>query len=220
VRTRRFTIHLGLAKTNADSPNSALELRRQLLDRALVLGAQRQHPHAQCRRQAEHSIEVQGYRTRLLAISRTAVQAVYLQRRQDSGPAYEQDLTSPNGVTRLLNVELDTADGRPAGVPSRSIRARRDLTTPVMPTTPSRPATYSPALNNLRTALLNNDSIQIPPPAARSNGIRSPQYLAGFYGAVQNRIQNATSYGASYDVQLKTELAAWSTPMLPRPPWP
>jgi len=28
---------------------------------------------------------------------------------------------------------------------------------------------------------------------------------------VQNRIQNATSYGASYDVQLKTELGGRST---------
>ena len=64
------------------------------------------------------------------------------------------------------------------------------------------------ALNSLRVGLLANDTAQITAASA------SVQQAAGrlntaqaFYGTVQNRIADATSYASNYDVQLKTELS-------------
>ena len=64
------------------------------------------------------------------------------------------------------------------------------------------------ALNSLRVALLAND------PAAVATANTSIQQAAGhlntaqaFYGTVQNRIADASTYSSSYDVQLSTELS-------------
>ena len=64
------------------------------------------------------------------------------------------------------------------------------------------------ALNNLRLALTNNDTDGINA-AVQSVQLASNQLntAQAFYGSVENRIQDATSYANSFDLQLKTELS-------------
>ena len=64
------------------------------------------------------------------------------------------------------------------------------------------------ALNNLRLGLLANNTTQITAASASvqvaSDRLNTAQ---AFYGTVQNRIANATSYSSNYDLQLKTEMS-------------
>jgi flagellin-like hook-associated protein FlgL len=64
------------------------------------------------------------------------------------------------------------------------------------------------ALNNLRLALTANDTDQINA-AVQSVQLASDRLSTAqaFYGSVQSRIQDATNFGSSYDVQLKTQLS-------------
>jgi flagellar hook-associated protein 3 FlgL len=64
------------------------------------------------------------------------------------------------------------------------------------------------ALNSLRVALLNNDQTGI------TNAITSLQAasthldnMQAFYGTVENRIQDATSFATKYSTQLQTEIS-------------
>ena len=63
------------------------------------------------------------------------------------------------------------------------------------------------ALNGLLTSLLNNDQTGI------SNALSNLQQAServnnaeAFYGTVENRIQDATTFASNYDTQLTTEI--------------
>lgn len=211
VRNSQIQSNLGLAKTNADAADSALSSATKLMDRALVLGAQGSTFTLDAAGRQSLAIEVQGLQDQMLAISRTAVQGRFIfSGDHDSGPAYEQDLTSPNGVTQLLNVSSTRRIEDPAGGSFAVDSSAQEIFDARKPDGTLSPGNVFAALNSLRMALLNNDPSQI---AAATGSIKTASdhlnSSQGFYGAVQNRIQNATNYGASYDVQLKTELGGY-----------
>ena len=210
VRNAQIQSNLGLAKTNADAADSALSSAVKMLDRALVLGAQGSTFTLNAAGRQGLAIEVQGLQDQMLAISRTAVQGRFIfSGDQDSGPSYEQDLTAPNGVTRLLNVNSTRRMEDPAGGSFAVDQSAQQIFDARNADDTLAPGNVFAALNSLRVALLNNDPSQI---AAATGSIKTASdhlnSAQGFYGAMQNRIQDATSYGASYDVQLKTELSS------------
>jgi flagellar hook-associated protein 3 FlgL len=209
VRNSQIQANLGLAKTNADAADSSLSAAVKMLDRALVLGTQGSSFTLNAAGRQSIAIEVQGLQDQMLVISRTTVQGRFIfSGDQDSGPAYEQDLTSPNGVTQLLNVSSTRRMEDPAGGSFAVNKGAQEIFDARNADGTLASDNVFAALNSLRLALLNNDTSQI---AAATSSIKlASDHLnssQGFYGAVQNRIQDAANYGASYDVQLKTELS-------------
>ena len=192
------------------SADSALSGAVKLMDRAVVLGAQASTFTLNAAGRQGIAVEVQGLQDQMLAISRTTVQGRFIfSGDQDSGPAYEQDLTSPNGVTRLTNVSSSRRLEDPAGGSFAVDQSGQEIFDARNADDTLSPGNVFAALNSLRTALLSNDPAQI---SAATGSIKTASdhlnSAQGFYGAVQNRIADATNYGASYDVQLKTELSS------------
>lgn len=209
VRNSQIQSNLGLAKTNADASDSALSSAVKLLDRALVLGAQGSNFTLDAAGRQSIAIEVQGLQDQMLVISRTVVQGRFIfSGDQDGGPAYEQDLTSPSGVTQLFNVTSTRRMEDPAGGSFAVDQSALEIFDARNADGTLSTGNVFAALNSLRMALQNNDTSQITAAAGAikmaSGHLNSSQ---GFYGAVQNRILDDTSYGSRYDVQLQTELS-------------
>jgi flagellar hook-associated protein 3 FlgL len=209
TRNTQIQSNLALAKTDADAADSALASAAKIMDRARTLGAQGANFTLDATGRQSIADEIQSLQDQMLAISRTTVQGRYIfSGDEDGGPAYDQDPTSPTGVTRLnysaatRRVE-DPAGGSFAVTKSATeiFNAQNDDGTPST-------ANVFAALNDLRLALTANNTDQIN--AAVSGLQTAADHLntaEAFYGSVQSRIQDAMNYGSSYDVQLKTELS-------------
>ena len=118
------------------------------------------------------------------------------------------DLTAANGVARLTNAPATRRVEDSAGGSSAVSRSASQIFDTRNADDSLAGDNVFAALNSLRVGLLANDTAQITAATA------SVQQAAGrlntaqaFYGTVQNRIADATSYTSNYDVQLKTELS-------------
>jgi flagellar hook-associated protein 3 FlgL len=97
--------NLNLVKAQADAADSALQSAVQLLDNAAALGVEGggNLSTANPTQQATLASQVQGLISQMVAISRTAVDGVYIFSGDQGGsPSYQVDPASPNGVDRLI----------------------------------------------------------------------------------------------------------------------
>lgn len=209
TRNTQIQSNLGLAKTDADAADSALSSAAKLMDRARTLGAQGANFTLDATGRQSIADEIQGIQEQMLAISRTTVQGRYIfSGDQDSNPAYEFDLITPTGATALNISSATRRVEDPAGGTFAVTKSASDIfDTQNSDGTPSDANVFA-SLNNLRLALVANDTDQIN--AAVGNIQTASNHLntaEAFYGSVQSRIQDASNYGSTYDVQLKTELS-------------
>lgn len=209
VRNTQITSNLSLAKTDADAADSALNAATKLLDRARTLGAQGANFTLDSSGRQSLAGEVQGLLEQMVSISRTAVQGRYIFSGDDENtPPYQLDLTSATGVTRMTTAGATRRLEDPAGGSFAVSKTAGNIFDARNPDDSTANGNVFAALNNLRVALLNNDTPGIT--AAIGNIQDAGTQLGisqGFYGSVLGRIQDATNYGQSYDVQLKTELS-------------
>lgn len=209
IRNSQIEANLALAKTDADTADGALNSATQLMDRARVLGAQGANFTLDATKRQSLADEVESLQEQMLAVSQTTVQGRYIfSGDQDSGPAYQLDLTQPTGVLALSSSSATRRVEEPAGGSFAVTMSAADIFD-------TRNADGSPAgdnvfasLNNLRLALTANDTDQINAALQSvqlaSNRLNTSQ---AFYGLVENRIQNDTDYANKYDVQIKTQLS-------------
>jgi flagellar hook-associated protein 3 FlgL len=209
TQNKQIQSNLALAKTDADAADSALGAAAKLMDRARTLGAQGANFTLDATGRSSIADEIQSIQDQMLSISRTTVQGRYIfSGDDDAAPAYEMDPTSSTGVTRLNYSGATCRVEDPAGgtfAVSKSATEIFDAQN--ADGTPSAANVFA-SLNNLRLALLANDTDQIT--AATGSLQTAADHLStaeAFYGSVQTRIQDAVNYGNSYDVQLKTELS-------------
>jgi len=209
VHNDQIRENLAVAKSDADAADSALTSASKIMDRARVLAAQGATATSDAPGREASAGEVQSLMDQMVSISRTTVQGRYVFGGDtDSLPPYEVDLTSDNGVARLTNApatrRVEDSSGGSFAV-SRS--ASQIFDTRNADDTLATDNVFA-ALNGLRVALLANDQ---PAVAAASESIRiASEHLGSsqaFYGTVQNRISDSTTYTDTYDVQLKTELS-------------
>jgi flagellar hook-associated protein 3 FlgL len=209
TRNSQIQSNLALAKTDADSADSALAAAAKLMDRARTLGAQGANFTLDATGRQGIADEIQSLQDQMLSISRTTVQGRYIfSGDQDSGPAYQQDPTSPTGVAKLNYSAATRRVEDPAGGSFAVTKSASEIFDAQNDDgTPSTSNVFA-SLNNLRLALTTNDTDQI------NVAVGSLQTAAdhlntaeAFYGSVQTRIQDAANYGNSYDVQLKIELS-------------
>jgi flagellar hook-associated protein 3 FlgL len=209
ARNTQIQENLSVAKADADAADGALTAATKIMDRARVLAAQGASFTLDATGRQSLAGEAQSLLEQMVAISRTTVQGRYIfGGDQDSVPPYDVDLSAANGVSRLTNSPAtrrveDSAGGSFAVSKSAS---------QIFDTRKADDSLASDndfaSLNSLRVGLLANDTAQITAASAsiQTAAIRLNTAQA-FYGTVQNRIEDATNYCSSYDVQLKTELS-------------
>jgi flagellar hook-associated protein 3 FlgL len=209
VRNSQIQSNLGLAKTETDAADNALNSATKLMDRALVLANQGANFTQDALGREGIANEVEAILEQMLAVSRTMVQDRYVFSGDQGGsPAYSLDLTEPNGVTRLTTALATRRVEDPAGGSFVIGKTAQDIFDSRNPDDTLAPDNVFAALNSLRLALLNNDTDAIGA-AIESVKTASAHLNASqaFYGAAQDHIQDATSFAASYDTQLRTELS-------------
>lgn len=209
VRNTQIQSNLGLAKTEADTADSALSSAAKLMDRALVLAGQGVNFTQDAAGRGTIANEIESLQEQMLAVSRTTVQGRHIfSGDQDGSPAYELDLTAVNGVARLSSALSTRRVEDPAGGSFPIGKSALEIFDSRNPDDSLASDNVFAALNSLRVALQNNDTdainAAIDSLQAGSDHLNASQ---AFYGTVQNRIQDATSFAASYDVQLRTELS-------------
>ncbi len=209
ARNTQIQENLSVAKADADAADGALTSATKLMDRARVLAAQGATFTLDATGRQSLAGEVQSLLEQMVAISRTTVQGRYIfGGDQDSTPPYDVDLTAANGVSRLTNSPATRrVEDSAGGSFAVSQSASEIFDTRKADDSPAADNVFA-SLNSLRVGLLANDTAQITAASAsvQQASVRLNTAQA-FYGTVQNRIEDATSYGANYDVQLKTELS-------------
>lgn len=201
--------NLQLANTDALSADDALSSAIQLMDRALTLATQGAGSTTDATGRQSIAQEIEAIQQQMVAYSQTQVQGRYIfSGDQDGGPAYQLDLTAASGVVQLSNAASTRKVEDPAGGAFPVSKTAREIFDDTNADgTPAADNVFA-ALNNLRNALLNNDQTGI------SNSIGAIQaasdhlnLMQAFYGGVENRIQDASSFASNYDVQLQTEIS-------------
>ena len=201
--------NLSQAQTTAQAADGALTASIKLMDRARVLAAQAANSTMSASSRQSIAQEVQGLQEQMVANSRTVVQGHYIfSGDQYDSPAYELNLAAANGVVQLSSAAATSRIEDPAGGSFSASKTAQAIFDTRNADGSTAPDNVFAALNTLRQALLNDDTAGLTNATslitAASDHLNSQQ---AFYGSVQNRIQDAMSFGQSYDVQLKTEVS-------------
>jgi flagellar hook-associated protein 3 FlgL len=209
VRNSQIQANLGVAQADADAADGALSSATKLMDRATVLAAQGANFTLDATGRQNIAGEVQSLLEQMTSISNTNVQGRYIfGGDQGSTPPYDVDLTAANGVARLTNSPATRRVENSSGGSFAVSLSAQDIFDARNPDDTLAGDNVFAALNQLRVGLLANDTAQIT--AANASVQRASSRLntaQSFYGTVQNRISDATTYSANYDVQLKSELS-------------
>ena len=209
MRNIQIQSNLAVAKADADAADGALASAVKIMDRARTLGAQGANFTLDATGQQSIADEIESLQEQMVSISRTTVQGRFIfSGDQDSGPAYQLDLTSATGVSALITSTATRRAEDPAGGTFSVTKTATEIFDAANPDGTPSTANVFAALNSLRVALLANDTAQINTAlGAIQTASEHLNTSESFYGSVQNRIQDAINYGANYDVQLKTELS-------------
>jgi flagellar hook-associated protein 3 FlgL len=210
IHNSQIQENLGVAKADADAADGALTSATLLMDRATTLAAQGANFTVDATGRQSIAAEIESLQEQMTAISNTTVQGRYIfGGDQGSNPPYAVDLTQANGVSQLTNSPATRQVEDSSGGSFAVSQSAHDIFDSRNPDGTFASDNVFTALNNLRLGLLANNTAQITAASASvqlaSTHLNTAQ---AFYGTVQNRIADATSYCASYDVQLKTELSA------------
>ena len=224
AHNQQIESNLTLANTEAQSADSALSSGINILQRATQLATEGANGTQTADTRLSLAEEVQSLMEQMVSISQTQVQGRYIfSGDQDTSPSFQLDLTATDGEAVQTGVDQLTTAGAtrliedPAGGTFAATQTAQDIFNDTIPastdadgnTIPAAPAADNvfAALNGLRIALLNNDQPSIQSSIDSLNA--ASQHLndaEAFYGTVEDRIQSASNFASSYDVQLQTEI--------------
>jgi flagellar hook-associated protein 3 FlgL len=201
--------NLALAKTDAQAADDALGSSIELMDRALVLGAQGANSGTDPNSRQSLAQEVRSLLDQMVVYSRTAVQGRYIfSGDQDGQPAYVSDPTAVNGVTQLQAVTSTRQVEDASGGTFAAVKGAPDIFDLRNSDGTVAAGNVFAALSGLNTALAANDTDAISQAiSAIKTAATHLNTMQSFYGTVQNRIQDATDFAGQYDTRLQTELS-------------
>lgn len=208
-KNTQITANLTLAQSDANIAQSALNSATQLMDTAVSLASQGATATTDAAGRQSLAGQVESVLEEMVSYSRTQSAGRYVfSGDQDTAPAYQLDLANSNGVDQLSAASATRLVENPAGGSFAVSQTAQQIFDDRNPDgTPASDNVFA-ALNGLRNALLNNDTSAITTSIdslkQASNHLNSS---LAFYGNVQNRIQDATSFAGNYDVQLQTQIS-------------
>ena len=207
-KNSQLTSNLGLAKTDADVAEASLSSATQLMDTALSLAAQGATATTNASGRQAIAGQVQGILEQMVGYSNTQSGGRYVfSGDADTSPAYQLDLSQANGVDQLNTAAATRHVENPAGGSFPVSQTAQQIFDDRNPDGSLASDNVFAAVNGLRVALLNNDTNGIT--AATTSLKTASDHLnlsLAYYGTVQNRIQDATTWAGNYDVQLQTQI--------------
>jgi flagellar hook-associated protein 3 FlgL len=208
VRNDQIKANLAIAKTEANSADSALSAATKIMDRAVTLAAQGSNFSLDANGRQSIAGEAQSLLEQMVTLSRTTVQGHYIfGADRDGTPPYQVDLTTDNGVERLTSSVASRRIEDASGGTFAATKSAQDIFDARNVDDSLAPNNVFTALNSLRVSLLSNDTTQINAAADSIKGASASLNLSqGFYGTVLNRIQDASSYASTYGTELRLEL--------------
>lgn len=191
-----------------NTAESALESATQLLDQVNTLGEEGASTATTPSQRTALSQQVEQALSELVSLSQTQYDGQYVFSGDDqTQPAYQLDLSSPNGVDRLITAPSTYVIQDATGVTFAVSETAQSIFDNRNPDDSLASNNVFAAVNNLRLALANNDQTGI------NNALTSLQtaqsYLAQslqFYGGVQDQLTNATDVAQKFQLQYQSSL--------------
>lgn len=208
-KNTQITTNLGQAQTDANVSESALSSATQLMDQAVSLASQGATATTDATGRQTLANQVQAILDQMVAYSQTQSAGRYVFSGDDAtSPAYQVDLTQPNGVDQLIVTSATRLVENPAGGSFAVSETAQTIFDARNADGTLASDNVFAALTNLYNGLVKNDTTAI------TNSIGSLQQASdhlnislAFYGDVQGRIQDATNFAGSYNVQLQTQIS-------------
>lgn len=204
-RNQQTTENLNRVKAEVDTAENSLQTAVKLVDRAQTLGAQGNTALSTPEARLQMATELGGVLEQLVALSNTNVAGRYLfSGDSDQSAAYGLDLTQPNPTGTYAGSQAS----RQIEMPDGSLVSLAK-TAAEMFDSPTAGQNVFRSVNDLRTALLNND---LPAIAAASKNLSTAgAYLnqqLSFYGMAQNRVSDGLDSANTRATQLQARLSA------------
>jgi flagellar hook-associated protein 3 FlgL len=207
-RVNQVSSNLSQVSGEVNTAEGALETATQMLDQVQSLGAQGANSTTSAAARVGLSQQVQNLLSQLVGISQTQFNGVYVfSGDQTTQPAYQLDLTAPNGVDQLLTAPATRQIQDATGITFADSLTATQIFDHQNPPGTTAPDNVFAAVNSLRVALVNNNQAGI------NSAIASLQTASGylqqqlsFYGGVQAQIANATDVAQKFQLQYQTSL--------------
>lgn len=202
------TSNLGGAQTDAQAADTALGSAIQLMDQASTLGAQGAGSTTGASTRLSLASQVESVLDQMVQISQTTVQGRFIfSGDADDAPAYQVDLSAPEGVDQLASSASTRQIEDPAGGSFAASLTAQEIFDSTNADGSTASGNVFTALNSLRLGLLNNDSGQITSAIALvASATDHLNVEESFYGNVERRITAATNYAATKDTALQTQV--------------
>ncbi|MBV9743800.1 MAG: hypothetical protein JO099_08555 [Acidobacteriia bacterium] len=207
---QQVTSNLSQATGEANVAETALNSATQIMDTAISLAAQGATATATAATRRQLAGQVQSVLQEMVSAANTQSGETYVFGGDDStSPPYQLDLANGNGVDQLNTTSATRQVQNPAGgsIPV-SLTAQQIFDDRNPDGTYASDNVFS-ALTNLYNGLMNNDQTAITnsTTALQTASDHLNQSLA-FYGTVQDRLQDATNFAATYNTQLQTQIGS------------
>ena len=203
-QVQQINSNMTRVKTEVDSGETALSSAVTLVERAQTLATQGQSSFLSADSREQIASELGSVLQQMVAVANTSVEGRYIfSGDQDQTAPYTIDLTQSNPISPYAGSaatrQIQSPDGTliPVGLTAQAIFDSSNPQNNVFQ-----------AINNVRTALLNNDQNAIN--AALPNLASADTYLnsqLASYGVSQDRVNSAISYGSTLVTQLQTQLS-------------
>jgi flagellar hook-associated protein 3 FlgL len=208
-KNSQLTDNLGLAKTDADVADASLSSATQLMDTALSLAAQGATATTTAAGRQAIAGQVQGILEEMVGYANTQSGGRYVFGGDaETSPPYQLDLSQANGVDQLTTAAATRRIEDPAGGSFPASQTAQQIFDNRNPDGSLANYNVFAAVNTLRVALLNNNAGGITAAATSLKAASDHLNVSlAFYGTVENRIQNAATWAASYTLQLQTQIS-------------
>jgi flagellar hook-associated protein 3 FlgL len=208
ANNKQIQSNLSNVTAEVDSADSALQTAVQAVESAISLATEGATSTATADTRTTLAQQVAGIQQTLVGIAQTTVNGRYIfSGDQDTQPPYQLDPSQPDGVLQLVTGAstrtIQSVDGTSFAV---ALTAQQIFDARNPDTTPASGNVFV-AIQNLETALTNNDTAGIT--AAASSLQSASSYLndqLAFYGEVENRVSEASDLATKFQTQEQTTL--------------
>jgi len=208
-QNQQIQSNLSDAQTEVTGADNALQTVISLLQQAQSLATRGADSTATASDRASIAQEVAGLQSEIIAASQTQINGVYIfSGDQPTSPTYQADPSAPEGVQQLMTPTstrtIDDVSGTAIAV---ALTAQQIFDPQNTGGTPATGNTFA-AINDLLTSLQNNDQAGIANAVTELDNANSyvNQQLA-FYGAVENRLTDATTLAQKFQTQQQSDLS-------------
>jgi flagellar hook-associated protein 3 FlgL len=201
---QQILTNLGRQKSEVDAGEQALETAVQLFEQAQTLGAQGDTDTRTADQRATLAGQLGTIMQQMVGLAGTTVEGRFIfSGDSDQQAPYTIDLTQATPVSAYLGSSATRVAQNPNGTTFAISSTAQQIFDSTDPTT-----NVFTALNNLKTALANNDdtAIQSAVDALPKVDTYLNSELAS-YGNTQNQVAAATSYGQTLETQLQTQIS-------------